>query len=196
LPDDLRHKKVRLSLPGLGDDEFLSEQDLEEFFSSVRLGLSTIRHIKKRGHDLKREMADNARMDRMQTKILDDFRAGLATIEAAHEASVYEALDREAAALEEQAGRLHEQICDTPASSFDSLLWQLELARDYCDNPDLLDTIIGGVKGLAGPNYELGLDELMKAERKPLATDQGLAPEGRRGAELDVIGFGEPEQRL
>jgi len=37
---------------------------------------------------------------------------------------------------------LHTQICDAPAGSFDALLWQLELARDYCDNPYLTRSIL------------------------------------------------------
>ena len=70
----------------------------------------------------------------------------------------------------EQAGELHDQICDTAAGSFDALLWQLELARDYCDNEELLDTIIAGVKRLAGPGCSLELEQLMKAERTPRNT--------------------------
>jgi len=60
---------------------------------------------------------------------------------------------------------VREQICSTPATSFDTLLWQLEAARDDFRDEELLDTIIAGLKGLARPACSLDLDQPLKAER-------------------------------
>jgi hypothetical protein len=109
-------------------------------------------------------------------QLLDDYRAARkAQIEDVREASGFEALYRQSTSLDDQAADLQDKIRETPASSLSALLWQLELARDYIDHETLLDTIIAGVKLLAGPDFRgFELEELMKAERKPRAPE--LAP--------------------
>jgi hypothetical protein len=110
--------------------------------------------------------------DRIVAQLIDDFRAAKkAQIDDVLEASGVAALDREAAAVADQAYELHTKICDTPASSFPALLYQLELLRDDLEVPDLLDTIIAGVKRLAA------------------------AASAEKEAGPEVIGFGEPGER-
>ena len=119
-----------------------------------------------------------ARLNTIKALALDQLMVGLARIEIAVEASGAAALYRESEDLEEKATELHEQICSTPATSFDALLWQLEAAAAVCGTAplaaeELLDTIIDGVKGLAGPACSLGLDRLLKAERTPSEPGDG-----------------------
>jgi hypothetical protein len=49
------------------------------------------------------------------------------------------------------------------------LLWQLERIRDYLEDAedrDLLNSIMAGVKRLAGPDCNTELEELLKAEHR------------------------------
>jgi hypothetical protein len=166
LPDDVRFKKVQVSSLGLaGDEDFKTEEELRRFFSI----LDVVAHVTAARQKLDKDAKDQitARVDRFEAKVLDEFKVGMERIHELREASGCEALYREAEALEEQADELHDQICDTPAGSFDALLWQIEHARLYFEYEGMLDTIFAGVKRLAGPSCSLGLAELMKAERTP-----------------------------
>jgi hypothetical protein len=75
------------------------------------------------------------------------------------------------APAKDRLDEVHEQIVSTQASSFDVLLWQLEHARNYIEGEGLLDTIIAGVRWLAGPECDNELEQLLKAERTPRDTD-------------------------
>jgi hypothetical protein len=153
LPDDVRFEIVRVSFLGLaGDEDFQTEKELSLFFSVLKAAAAGMAFSKKLDQAVKDQ--NKARVNHLKAKALDEFRVGLKRIREVREASGCEALYREAEALEEQADELEDRICDTPAGSFDALLWQLELSRDNAAlapraNEDLLDTIIAGVKRLA-----------------------------------------------
>jgi hypothetical protein len=71
-------------------------------------------------------------------------------IAAAREASGCEALLREADALSERGEDLDEQVESTVATSFAGVLAQLEVLRESFGDHALLETIITGIKRLAG----------------------------------------------
>lgn len=170
LPDDVRQKKVRISLLGVLEEEF-SEKELNNFFAIFKLAIEVQRKCDPQGPRV--TTSEEARLDHITERALVEFRAGLAKIHEAREASGCEALYREAEAIEERAYQIHDQVVETPAQSFDGLLWQLEFARDHLDFEGLTDTLIAGVKRLAGGACSLGLDELMKAERSPRSIEGG-----------------------
>jgi hypothetical protein len=136
-----------------GNFDFKTEMDVKAFAEGYRRAVWRDRPI--------------PHWDRIVAQLLEDFRAAKkAQIDDVLEASGCAALLREVEELEQKTSDLEEQIYSTPATSCDALLWQLEALRDETDDKELLDTIVAGVRGLAGSecNTEL-VEELMKTER-------------------------------
>ena len=77
----------------------------------------------------------------------------------------------------EQTVELADQAETTPARSFDALLWQLDILRDYVESESerRLATIIAGVEQLAGPDFRNKLEELIRGEREPQSDDEARA---------------------
>jgi hypothetical protein len=162
LPKNVIEEKVSITFAAgftkPGSFDFRTERDVEIFVEAIRKITWRDRSI--------------PHWDYIVVHLLDDFRAARKVqIEDVLEAAGAAALLREADALVDQAYEMHTKICDTPASSFPALLYQLELLREHLEVPDLLDTIIAGAKRLSAA---------ASAEEK---------------AEPEVIGFGEPEER-
>jgi hypothetical protein len=149
LPDDIRSGKVKVAPLGFSDlEEFRTEREIREFFSLCRVAGDVARVA---GDDLRPNF--DARLERAEAKALEDFKLGLEKVHAALEASGCAALEREAEALNERANKIDEQICRTPASSAEVILWQLHSLRDFCDE-GWVDTIIAGVRKFAAARLQ------------------------------------------
>jgi len=92
-------------------------------------------------------------------KAREEFQVRKAKIAELREEAGLEELERKAHALALQTDEIDEQIWQLQATSFAGLLGQLEWCRrEYGSEEGKLDTIIAGVKRLAGPecNTEFG----------------------------------------
>ena len=110
-----------------------------------------IRH----GRYLQQTFTDNTWPERAR----EEFRVHKAKIAELREEAGLEELERKAHALALQTDEIDEQIWQLQATSFAGLLGQLEWCRrEYGSEEGKLDTIIAGVKRLAGPecNTEFG----------------------------------------
>jgi hypothetical protein len=160
LPEDMQHRRVLVDLPKgavachsykqLTEQIFLAEMDaaIRDEFSPAQDG-DVEAHIKAFIKSVSDRLDARVYKDFSVRAILQ-FRDGKAKIDAAREASGCEQLYREAAALDERVDAIYNRIVTTPARSRAGLLGQIDLLRDAIGEHKFIDTIITGVKRLAG----------------------------------------------
>jgi hypothetical protein len=154
LPEEVRRCHVSITVaPELVNGNYYCEADLLRRLEPSRRLYVLFNKIEyecsERTPEFLQELSDEFDCE-YTDKALAKFRAGKEKIAAAREASGCEALFREAAALGARAEEIENQIVRMVATSFAGVLTQLEVLREDCEWRTLLDTIITGVKRLAG----------------------------------------------
>jgi hypothetical protein len=184
LPEDIRKGRVQISFSGgdlgrlLQRGGFTSEADLHQWVAVHRRFATVLARLEvKRGRlGVEDLAAEEAEFDRQigLDQALAQFRAGLEEIKAAREASGCEAHYREAEDLGRRAGEVDNQICNTKPVTLTGAIAMLEWGHEGgCCDERLNNAVIAGLR------------ELVSLREAP----------ANGGAQPEVIGFGEPDER-